>query len=83
MNAQYLALTIFADAANTIVDRVVHLEGEGASFWLTKANELTGHVVKEGEIVLGVRIDRIDSEDAADAYDYLEDFNNIGSRHHY
>ena len=40
-------------------------------------------MVKEGEIVLGVRIDRIDSEDAADAYDYLEDFNNVGSRHHY
>lgn len=81
MTAQYLALTIFADAANTIVDRVVQFDD--GSFWLSKAAELTGHTVKEGEIVLGVRIDRIGSEDIADAYDYLEDFNNVGSRHHY
>ena len=83
MNAQYVALTIFADAANTIVDRVIHLEGAGAYFWISKANVLSGHAVKEGDIVLGVRIDRIGSEDIADAYDYLEDFNNVGSRHHY
>ena len=77
----YLALTIFADAANTIVDKVVQFDD--GSFWLSKAEELAGHPVKEGDIILGVRIDRIWSEDVADAYDYLEDFNNVGSRHHY
>jgi len=60
MTATYLALTIFSDAANTVVDRVVQFED--GSFWLSKAAELVGHPVKEGDIILGVRVDRIGDE---------------------
>jgi hypothetical protein len=70
----YLALTIFADAAETIVDRVVHLDD--GSYWLAKAAEMLGRPIKEGETLLGVRVDRIGSE-------ILDDFNYVGSRHHY
>ena len=71
----YLALTIFADAAETIVDRVVHLDD--GSYWLAKAAELLGRDIEEGETLLGVRVDRIGSESP------LDDFNYVGSRHHY
>lgn len=77
----YLALTIFADINNTIVDRVVQFDD--GSYWLAKAAELLGRPIKEGETLLGVRVDRIGSEDIADAYDPLDDFNYVGSRDHY
>jgi len=60
MTATYLALTIFADAANTIVDRVVQFED--GQFWLDRAAEFVGHTVREGDIILGVRVDRIGDE---------------------
>ena len=73
----YIALTVFADEACTVLDRVVHLE-EGAD-WLKSAAEFIGRPVKQGDCILGVRVDRIGSE----VYDETDDFNYVGSRHHY
>jgi len=56
----YLALTVFADEACTILDRVVHLED--GQYWLTEAAKMIGRPVKEGDTVMGVRVDRIGSE---------------------
>jgi len=59
----YLALTIFSDEACTVLDRVVHLEGAVASqYWLTEAAKIIGRTVKEGDTVMGIRVDRIESE---------------------
>ena len=56
----YLALTIFADDACTIFNRVVHLD-DGQQ-WLADASKILGRPVKEGDSIIGVRVDRIGSE---------------------
>jgi len=73
----YVALTVFVDDACTILDRVCHLED--GDFWLKSAAEFIGRPVKQGDCILGVRVDRIGSE----VYDETDDFNNPASRHHY
>jgi hypothetical protein len=71
----YVALTVFLDNECTQFDRVCHLED--GDFWLKSAAEFIGRPVKEGDCILGVRVDRIGSESPDD------DFNYVGSRHHY
>ena len=71
----YVALTVFLDTECTHFDRVCHLED--GDFWLKSAAEFIGRPVKQGDTILGVRVDRIGSESPED------DFNNPASRHHY
>ena len=71
----YVALTVFLDTECTQLDRVVHLTD--GSDWLKSAAEFIGRPVKQNDCILGVRVDRIGSESPED------DFNYVGSRHHY
>lgn len=72
----YLALTVFKDNDCTMIDRVIHFPD--GRWWLAKAAEFLGRDVVEGDIVLGVRVDRIRTEDQIEraierAMDWLDD----------
>ena len=61
----YVAITSFRDYACSEVDRVRHLTGYEADRFLVAYKRIKGWEPKEGDIIDGVRIDRIGSEDCA------------------
>jgi len=58
----YVAITSFSDFACTKVRDHKHLTGRTADSFLETFKRLKGWDVKEGDLVCGVRIDRIGSE---------------------
>ena len=59
----YVQITSFQDLACTKVHRTAELTGRTATQFLESFRNLKGWDVKEGDLVCGVRIDRIGSED--------------------
>jgi len=62
----YVAITSFSDLACTQVNEVRHLTGRSADRFLEAFRRLKGWEVKEGDLISGVRIDRIGSEGAGE-----------------
>lgn len=63
----FLSYTIFADAALTQVRQVANLSGEKAEQALRIFRDLKGNAPRERDVIAGCRIDRIGSEDIAEA----------------
>lgn len=59
----YLAYTIFEDRDCTVVRKVVHAHGAEALRLLDAMRNVKGHEPREGDMIVGCRIDRIGSED--------------------
>ena len=65
----FISYTIFSDVACTQVRNVANLYGDKAVEVLRSFKNLKGFEPKEGDIICGCRIDRIGSEDWADAWE--------------
>jgi hypothetical protein len=63
----FLSYTIFADAACTQVRQVANLSGDKAEQALRIFQNLKGSTPRECDVIAGCRIDRIGSEDIAEA----------------
>ena len=59
----FLSYSIFTDKTYTAIREVVNLQGEKADDAFRSFCNLKGWEPKEGDVIAGCRIDRIESED--------------------
>lgn len=63
----FISYTIFADAGCTQVRQIASLSGDKAEQALRIFRDLKGNNLRERDVIAGCRIDRIGSEDIAEA----------------